>query len=208
MKHSLFILLTCIAIQAAGQTIDTVIHTPIYTSYFCNKYHEPLFVVYKLYKGGGNVPRTGMTFKTGGLQSSATAGDYAGNGFDEGHLCPAQDEAFDRVKEEQTFRFYNCLPQTPRLNRGIWKTLETQVRKESQTDSLLIVCGGIFGMKRIGVIYVPDFCYKAVYSLKTGKLLHCVLFPNDNSDTSTPVSVDELRKKLNYSNPLLLEVLK
>jgi DNA/RNA endonuclease G (NUC1) len=158
-------------------------------------------VVYKLYKGGGTCSRSGDTFKTDGLPHSATASDYAHNGYDEGHEANAEDFAFDCKKQEQTFRFYNCVPQTPRLNRGCWKQLETLVRKESQKDSLQIICGNIYGKKTIGKnkIAVPDFCYKIVYSLTTHKLLYCRLFPNDNSDSFRDVSVANICIMLNYN---------
>ena len=34
------------------------------------------------------------------------------------------------------------MPQTIKLTRGIWKVYETEIRKISQRDSLLIICGG------------------------------------------------------------------
>jgi DNA/RNA endonuclease G (NUC1) len=140
-----------------------------------------------------------MRFTSNGLDSSATAKDYAASGYDEGHLCNAQDEAGDCGREKQTFYFYNCQPQTARLNRGIWKHWETEIRKESQTDSLLIVCGGYGWNKKIGHAYVPDYCFKAVISLTTHNITHCMVFPNDNSDTVQDVPVAELIKKLGYN---------
>lgn len=184
-----------------AQSIDTVIHTDIYTSYFNYQLHEPLFVSYQLFKGGGDCSRAGMTFKTGGLIHSATEKDYAHNGYDEGHLVDAADFSFDCKKEEETFRFYNCVPQTPRLNRGIWKTYETSIRKLSQTDSLYIIAGSIFGTKTIGLnkIAVPDYCWKVVYSLSTKKVIECLIFPNDNSDSVRSIDLQELKRKIGYS---------
>lgn len=179
---------------------DTIVKTPIYTSYFNDSLHEPLYVVYTLYKGGGDCSRTGDVFVTNGLPNSAISEDYAHNGYDEGHMADSKDFAFNCALQKMTFRFYNCVPQTPKLNRGCWKVLETQVRKESQSDSLLIICGNIYGNKTIGKnkIGVPDFCYKIVYSLSTKKLLHCRLFPNDNSDSFKDVSVEDITKLINY----------
>lgn len=39
----------------------------------------------------------------------ATDKDYLNSGYDAGHLANAEDFAFDRYKEEKTFRYYNCL---------------------------------------------------------------------------------------------------
>lgn len=177
---------------------DQVITNPVYTSYFNYTLHEPLYVSYKLYQGGGDCKRTHMHFKTGDVINTATLDDYKHSMYDEGHLCPAEDEAFDCEREELTFRFYNCLPQTPKLNRGVWKTWETQVRKESQTDSLLVLCGGIFGNKKIGNAAVPDYCWKIVYNIATHRVLHCLLFANDDSNTVERTTVNELKQRVGY----------
>ena len=199
MKTLLLILTFFIAGSSFSQ-VDTVIHEPNYTSYFSYQLHEPLYVVYKLYHGGGNCSRAGDRFKTDGLPNSATPADYKGNGFDEGHLANSKDFAYDCALQEATFRFFNCVPQSPSLNRGIWKQYETTVRKESQDDSLLIICGSIFGDKKIGPdsIAVPDYCWKIVYSLTDNHLVHCLIFPNDNSNSVESIDVEELEKKLGY----------
>ena len=178
--------------------VDKEIKNEVYTSYFNYALREPLYVAYKLYQGGGDCSRKHMHFKTDNLAFSATIEDYKHSLFDEGHLCPAEDEAFDCGREELTFRYYNCLPQTPKLNRGVWKTWETQIRTESQGDSLLVLCGGIFGPKKIGEAAVPDYCWKLVYNVSTGRMLHCLIFPNDDSNTAERISVDELKQKVGY----------
>ncbi len=184
-----------------AQKVDTVIVTNTYTSYYNYSLHEPLYVVYKLYKGGGDCSRKPFHFKTNGLRHSANPTDYRGSGFDEGHLADAKDFAFDCAKEEETFRFFNCVPQTPKLNRGIWKHFETVIRKESQSDSLLIVCGSIFGNKTMGpdIIAIPDWCWKLVISLTSKQVLNCFICPNDDSDSFEQLELVELKKKLGYT---------
>jgi len=196
---SLILLLILTKVQS--QTVDTIIRNDIYTSYFNNQLHEPLFVVYKLYEAGGECSRKSLRFKTGGLEYSAISKDYKGSGFDEGHLADAKDFAYDCEKEEETFRFYNCVPQTPRLNRGIWKHFETEIRKESQDDSLLVFCGSIFGNKTIGEdnIAVPDYCWKIVFSLTTHEIVSSMIFPNDESDTYEDINIEDLKKRLTYN---------
>lgn len=191
---SIFVMLLLL-IGGVKAQIDTI-ETPILTGYLSTTLHEPLYVRYKLYKGGGDCSRAGMTFRA--TPGSATAKDYAHNGYDEGHLANAEDFAYNCDLERLTFYFYNCVPQTPRLNRGIWKTYETEIRAKSQTDSLLITCGSIFGSKRIGKAAVPDYCWKIVRSLSTGKILICAIFPNDSSDTVQAIDPEELQKRLAY----------
>ena len=196
MKQLIVTILSMSTIWSNAQKIDTIIHAPNYTSYFSYKLHEPVFVVYKLFKGGGNCSRVKDRFITDNLPNSAKASDYASSGYDEGHECNSADFAYDCKLQETTFRFYNCTPQTPALNRGIWKHYETLVRKESQTDSLLIICGNVFGSKTIGKdkIAVPVQCWKVVYKLKDHTLLHSLIFPNDNSQSVTNITVDALRQ--------------
>ncbi len=194
-------LFTCFSNIAFCQKVDTVIHKDNYTSYYSYSLHDPLYVNYKLFHGGGDCSRNGRKFKTDGLPFSATPSDYAGNGYDEGHLADSKDFAYDCNLQEETFRFYNCVPQTPALNRGIWKHFETLIRKESQTDSLMIIAGSIFGSRTIGDdhVAVPDKCWKIVYSLSTGKVIHSLIFPNDESHTYQEIEIADLKKLIPYT---------
>lgn len=195
-----------ITICTEAQTVDTIITTPIYKSYFSYQTHTPLFVCYELYKGGGNCSRANMSFETGGVKNSATKRDYAGSGYDIGHMADAEDFSYDCDKERQTFFFYNALPQTPRLNRGCWKSIETQVRKLSQTDSLRIICGGVRFDTKMGSVMVPAYCYKIIENLNTKQTV-CYLFKNDDSDAYTKVEIGVLCK--NYIKcDIILKLLK
>jgi endonuclease G len=189
-----------------SQRIDKIIKTQIYTSYFSYTTHTPLFVIYELYHGGGNCSRSDMSFQTEAQLYSATKQDYESSGYDIGHMANAEDFAFDCSKEEITFRFYNALPQTPKLNRGTWKTLELKIRKESKQDSILIICGGYNFNKKIGQCSVPDYCYKIIKDLKT-KQISYYLFPNDNSDSFKQVSTINLLK-IPYDISLITKALK
>lgn len=135
---------------------QSIVNRGIYTVNFSNVLHEPLWVSYKLFRGGGDCSRAGFRFYNDidTLQTS-TDKDYARSGYDKGHLANAEDFAYDCTKDELTFRYYNCLPQTPNLNRGVWKVNEEQVRAWSQSDSLLVVCGGSFGKKKSDSLLYP-----------------------------------------------------
>jgi len=198
LMYTLFILFY---ISGYSQNVDKVIQTPIYTSYFSYTTHTPLYVIYKLYHGGGKVSRSGMEFTTNNFVQSSTKEDYENSGYDIGHMCNAEDFAFDKNKEIITFRFYNALPQTPKLNRGTWKSLELKIRKLSQNDSILVICGG-FNFNRTtkngSTCKVPDYCYKIYKDLKT-KQVYCYLFPNDNSDTFKTINEEDLLKQINYN---------
>ena len=180
-KYLLFTLLLFILAGFQKEAvIDTVITTPIYKSYFSYKYKEPLYVMYKLHYDAKkeSADRTGMIFSNDTKIQMATAKDYAGTGYDEGHLANAKDFSTDEKLEKLTFRYYNCLPQTANLNRGIWKHWETIIRKESEKDSILIICGGVFSNKKMGSVYAPDYCWKVTKLLRKDSVMHVLWFDN------------------------------
>ena len=158
-----------------------IFKTDIYTSYYNYQTHCPDSIVYKLYKGGGKCSRDNMHF----MADSGTARlkDYINSHYDKGHLCPAEDFAYECALEHETFRFINCIPQPHSFNAGIWKTYETKARKASQTDSLLISCGPIFSAnpKHIGPdnVAVPDSCWKRAISLTTHQTIFFIKLPNN-----------------------------
>lgn len=190
--------------QGQGQLlkIDTVLNKGIYESYFNLKLKGPLYVTYTLFKGGGTCDREeeGFTFKVDEFEETATDDDYAHTGFDKGHLANAEDFAFDCEKEELTFKYYNCVPQTVKMNRGIWKTWETSIRKLTASKKLFIVAGSIYGKTKLGAnkIGVPSHCYKIVIDPATKKIIHCLVFPNNKSNTFQVVTFTELKQRLGY----------
>ena len=61
---------------------------------FSNTYHEPLYVSYILYKGGGDCSRANFSFKNDDSRiQSATDEDYKNNKYDKGHLANSEDFA-------------------------------------------------------------------------------------------------------------------
>ena len=186
-----------------------------------NKTHTPLFVVYNLFQGGGACSRADLSFQNDFKVNSATNVDYKGSGYDIGHMANAEDFAYDCTLEKITFRFYNALPQTAQSNRGIWKSYETEIRKQSQTDHLLIICGGYsftqhltsnfklkgVAMKKITQVLIPDYCFKIIKDLKT-KQIKCYTFPNDNSDDSKEVQLKDLLVLLKYDTTVITNALK
>lgn len=178
MRRFLFIIIACAAahmISSAQRPLDydTIIDRGIYKSYFNTQYGTPSFVRYKLWKGGGKVKRTGLQFRQ---TVPGPLFHYSRSGYDKGHMAPAADFAHTRKEMAATFDYVNALPQTPALNRGEWKRDETRVRRWSQTDSLLIECGGL---EFDSVDHqVPTLCYKIVISLSRGDTLLNKRYPN------------------------------
>ena len=203
MKTTLSLFIFTVLFSAAVCS-QIVINKGIYKVNFSNSLREPRYVSYYLYRGGGDCERSGFKFKNDDARLvCAVDSDYSGKGYDKGHLANAEDFASNCTKDELTFRYYNCLPQTANLNRGVWKTNETLVRKWSQTDSLYIICGGYFGSKKIGNIAVPSYCWKVVQQVKTKKVLFCGWFSNSTKATVEEITVSVLEKKLKSKIVLL-----
>ena len=199
--HILFISLFLYLINCFGQhRVDTVIYNGVYKSYFCYELKQPLYVTYALYKGGGNCSRSSYRFTDCNSSHTAKDEDYAGSGYDKGHLANAEDFAYNCEKDKKTFCYYNCLPQTVKLNRGIWKVWEGTIRDLSHTKRIFIVTGGIYKSKTIGPgkIGVPTYCYKIVINSRTKEIIYCLLFKNDDSNSVRQISLEELKGMLDY----------
>lgn len=178
MKRLFFIILyLCLSINIIlSQKIeqyDYMIDMKYYKAYYCKDIQTSSFVIYKMYKGGGDVSRSGMNFKK---YKNLDSFEYTNSGYDRGHLVPAEDMAWSEQSLQSTFYYINCIPQTPKLNRSIWRVYENEIREISQNDSLIIICGGCdYDDINIGL---PQNCFKIVYRLKDGKCLYSLLFEN------------------------------
>jgi endonuclease G len=172
----LIIIFSIICFFSFCQSYDIVIDKKIYKAYFCQSLHVPVAVEYKLYKVGGSCKRSGMIFKNDLPQVlCASAKNYLHSGYDEGHMCPAADEVNDCFNLELTFRFYNCVPQFPDLNRNIWLSFERLERNLSQTDSIEVVNVNVITSKKLsGLIGIPDYCIKSIWSLSSHKCIICI----------------------------------
>jgi endonuclease G len=124
--------------------------------------------------------------KEGAGFNVVSTNDYAGFGFDRGHMCPFGDRTSTEEAAESTFVFTNMIPQAPACNQRAWADLEDYcrelVRKEHQT--LYIVSGpegkGGFGRKDEEIVpadiighaekvTVPAKCWKVILALEDGK---------------------------------------
>ena len=68
--------------------------------------------------------------------------DYRLSGYDRGHMAPAADFTRSPEAMSMTFLLSNMAPQRPALNRGIWATLEGEVRILAQRNATLWVLTG------------------------------------------------------------------
>lgn len=129
--------------------------------------------------------------------------DYAGSGFDRGHLLPSADRDDSRAENDATFYLSNVSPQYPKLNRNQWRLLEEQVRRwADRYDSIYVVTGGELepGLRRIrGGTGIPRHYFKALLA-RAEKGWRAIAFrlPNvaspEGSWTDYSLSVDRLEE--------------
>lgn len=200
MKYTYTLLLIILSFNILAQKPDTTITTKNYKSFINYKLQEPLYVKYILYKGGGACDRESFNFKNDTKIDIVGAENYTKSGYDKGHLANAEDFAYNCELDELTFRYYNCLPQTHNLNAGIWKLWETKIRNLSHSDSLLIICGGIWqDTTKVNDMRIPNKCWKITYSIKSKKIIYCQLYTNLYKESSvSDITLKELQKLLGY----------
>lgn len=179
---------------------DTIIDRGVYKSYFNRRLLQPVAVAYRLYQGGGAAPRSNDRFVGDSAVRTCGRSDYAHSGFDKGHLVPAEDFAFSDSLQNLTFRYYNCVPQAPRLNRGKWKQYENEVRRLSQSDTVVVVCYNSFTGQKTKRLYVPAACYKVVFD-RAGRVVLQVGFENNSRCRPVEVSPELLRLMARLARP-------
>lgn len=201
MKKIFLVLCLMVSLPLFGQyKVDTTITNEAYTAYVNKELGQALYVKYKLYKGGGKCQRATNWVNDTKLKL-VNENQYKGTLYDKGHLANAEDFAYDCHLDSLTFRDYNRLPQTRKLNRGVWKISETEIRKMSQTDSLVVYTGGHWGSSNNSVngMKVPIICWKVVYSLSLKKVVYCALFYNNDTPVKTDTNLGSLELMLGYS---------
>jgi endonuclease G len=126
--------------------------------------------------------------------------DYAGSGYDRGHLIASANQRETELQNSETFLLSNMSPQRPQFNRRIWKELEEEVRHLDAQSGILetyVICGPIFyfdqPVESIGAddanevtIPVPNAYFKSVLTENNRGAL-CMwsfVLPNEESDQS------------------------
>jgi endonuclease G len=154
----------------------------------------PKFVTYELLPQNaiGCVARTNAFATNQFVPNGAVPGDYAGTGYDKGHMAPDGDLSWDTQVEFESFLMTNMSPQAGSLNRGIWKLLETSVRgwAVQRNQSYTVYVGGVYNAqdKKIGNgVIVPHGFYKIVINNQTKEIAgwafpHVAPYPNLGND--------------------------
>lgn len=153
----------------------------------------------------GCVPRTNAFATDQSLLTvgHATPADYAGSGYDQGHLANDADMSWNDQVEHESFYMSNMSPQLPSVNRGTWKNLESAERAwvYKLKHPFTIIAGNIYSTnsKTIGLnkVVVPDYLFKIVTD-DTTKQSYAFLFPHkdglDSNYTKYQVTIADVEK--------------
>lgn len=112
--------------------------------------------------------RAPIPFKSDGrvAEASDNAEDYAGSGYDRGHMAPAADFNFNRQALEETYLYSNVCPQLPAFNRGRWAEIEREAREIAKGGKVRIVTFPEYDERytnRMGRVRIPDSFVKVAY---------------------------------------------
>ena len=169
----------------------------------------PVFVAEKLNAGAmsdAHQKRSNKFFADARLPYAerATLDDYAGSGYDRGHMAPAGDMRSAQAMA-QSFSLANMVPQAPEHNRGVWaKSVEEATRKyaERASGDVFVITGPFFKPSIAqsqsigpGRVHVPKYLYKLVYDQNKNRAW-AYWQENDNATRgSAPISYAELMKR-------------
>ena len=162
---------------------------------YSNKYRQAVWVSYILSAENLALPQ----LKRGGKFQADPAvrrdpvhsGEYVRSGFDRGHLAPAADMTYSFETMRNSFYMTNISPQLPACNRGIWKRLETQVRRWAVREGeLYVITGPIFDRKPVRMgrrgLPVPAAFYKVILDLSPPRKMIAFIIPNAGSRRRLP----------------------
>lgn len=131
----------------------------------------------------------------------ASLQDYAGSGYDRGHMAPAGDMT-TAPSMAQSFSLANMVPQAPAHNRGVWaRTVEKATRNyvERAEGDVYVITGPVYlpdiaSSPSIGPgrVYVPSVLFKLVYDPSANRAWAYWHLNDDATQGSKPISYAEL----------------
>lgn len=166
----------------------------------------PIFVAERLNRevllNARNIQRTDKFFADARLPRAERAEleDYAGSGFDRGHMAPAADMATDEAMA-QSFSLANIVPQAPHNNRKTWAKIEKDTRKYVMraAGDVFVITGPVFdgAPPTIGAnrVWIPQHLFKLIYDPAVHRAWAHWLDNTDEATVGRPLSYEELIRR-------------
>lgn len=182
-----------------------------FTSSYNPRYRIPNYVRNELYREGleqSCAKRSNKFIPDNRLQSDfqikpVVTKDYAGTGFDRGHMAPSADFLFSQEANDESFYLTNMTPQTPGLNQRAWSALEGRVRRWAcGLGHIKVYTGPLLNggnLQRLeSCVSVPEKFFKVVLADKPGefKAIGFIYSQSDDHDVwkERAVSVREVEQ--------------
>ena len=158
--------------ECVAGTWDKTLCKPGFYAGYSNVDRQSLWVSYQLDASqlqGPKHKRSNRFYPDMSVKDPVYPADYTRSGYDRGHLAPAANMAYCSEAVDASFCMTNISPQAPGCNRGIWKILESEVRRwAAKEKSILVIIGPVFPAKGYmgkSSIPVPRAFYKIIYDL-------------------------------------------
>lgn len=180
-----------------------------YTVGYSEVMQNPLWVAYRVF----DVPRLESGKRPSYFRidhrtsAKVSHNDYRRSGYDRGHMAPnyAISTRYGVDGQKETFLMSNIIPQTPRVNRYIWKDLEHCVARRygRYFSEVWVVTGPVFSepVARLDSgVPIPSGYYK-ILADETGDTLRVLAFlvesdcPPYTRIKSRLISVDDLEEQ-------------
>lgn len=205
MRKIVIILLAAVAMSFTGEE-PILIRKEFYAIHYSMSSKTPMWTEYDFTRKNLSeaVSRSPNFRKDDAIPSDkqAGSGDYEAP-YDRGHLTPDNDFCFSTDAERSTMVYTNVAPQYYKMNRGVWKSIESYVHDIGSDYDTVNVCTGVLfsgPLKIMGNgVRVPSHFWKAVRTKLLGCPLNTIAFICPNGETNQKmdkyvVSVDSLEK--------------
>lgn len=167
MRFILLKIFLFLSVISLGQVRDSIyIKTTIFDLVYSEKLQQPKWIEYNVKCADGTVSRKGLDFYTCDSIITSDNLDYENNVYDKGHLAPAADFNCSKETLKKTFTYLNCTLQHEKLNRGVWKQLESYERELSKKYLVTVEIRCIYSKKSIKLptgATVPDGFLKIIH---------------------------------------------
>lgn len=156
----------------------TYLENKSYVVGYSESLRNPLWVAYRVFDVPARKSGKRPGFRTDRrTRSKVSPRDYTHSGYDRGHMAPnyAISTRYGSDGQRETFLMSNIIPQTPRINRYLWKDLEMRVAKRYGLyfNEVWVLTGPVFEKTihrlKSGVA-IPSAYYKIVVDEKDGQL--------------------------------------
>ncbi len=140
------------------------------------------------------------------VESSAAPGDYAKSGYDRGHMAPnyAIVTRYGPEAQKLTFQMSNIAPQSPSLNRGVWRDVEHRIAEywTARYGEIWVVVGcipSVSGLRLGAGVDIPDSFYQVIIAqekmdVRAVAMIFSQKIPYSAYPTANIISISELEQ--------------